>query len=273
MAVAELNKNVSEIGVFLKRWRQIHGLSQLDLAMEAESSARHVSFIETGRSKPSREMVMRLCEVMELPLRERNKLLNAAGYSPAFKETNIDQDGFEHVRKVLDRILAQQEPYPATVMNRCFDILMINHAGAKIMNAIGVPMGGSEGPPNALKLTLHPDGFRPIVKNWEKTAQHLIQRAHRQVRGKGEDDPLAKILEEVLSYPGIPKEWKYDDPLQDAPPILPIEFEMGGMTLSWITTIASFGTPQDVTAEEIMVESMFPANEETEAAVKALMGN
>lgn len=272
MVVGTLNKKLSDVGVLLKRWRQIHGFSQLDLALAAESSARHVSFIETGRSKPSREMVLRLSEVMELPLRERNKLLDAAGYSPAYKETALDQDGFEQVRRILDRILEKQDPYPAIVMNRCFDMLMINHSGAKIMNALGVPMGGSEGPPNILRMTLHPDGFKKMTKNWEQAAHHIIQRAHRQLRGKGEDDPLARILEEVLAYPGVPKEWRFDDPMQDAPPILPVEFEVGGMTLSWITTIASFGTPQDVTAEEIMVESMFPANTETEAAIKALLG-
>ncbi len=265
-----VTSKISEFGRLLRRWRQIHGYSQLDLAMTADSSARHISFIETGRSKPSREMVLRLCEVMELPLRERNKLLNAAGYSPAYKETALDQTGLDPVRKVLDIMLANQEPYPATVMNRSFDILMVNHAAAKIMNAIGVPMGGMDGPPNALKLTLHPNGFKPLVKDWEKAAQHMIQRAHRQLRGKEEDDPLAQVLREVLSYPDIPGEWHFDDPTQDAPPVLPIEFDMNGMVLSFITTIASFGTPQDITAEEIMIESMFPANELTEQVVKSM---
>lgn len=272
MSDTAVKTTISEFGVLLRRWRQIHGFSQLDLAMTADSSARHISFIETGRSKPSREMVLRLSEVMELPLRERNKLLNAAGFSPAYKETALDQAGLDPVRKVLDIMLANQEPYPATVMNRSFDILMVNHAAAKLMNAIGVPMGGTDGPPNALKLTLDPKGLRPLIKDWEKTAQHLIQRAHRQLRGKEADDPLAKVLAEILNYPDIPKEWHIDDPMQDAPPVLPIEFELNGMVLSWITTIASFGTPQDITAEEIMIESMFPANEETEQIVKAMLG-
>jgi len=270
MADTSISTAPSEFGSLLRRWRQIHGYSQLDLALTADSSARHISFIETGRSKPSREMVLRLCEVMELPLRERNRLLNAAGFSPAYKETALDQAGLDPVRKVLDIMLAQQEPYPATVMNRSFDILMVNHAAAKTMNTLGVPLGGMEGPPNALKLTLHPDGFKPFVKDWEKTAHHLIQRAHRQLRGTEEDDPLARVLQEVLSYPGVPKEWQFDDPTQDAPPVMPIEFEMNGIVVSFITTIASFGTPQDVTAEEIMIESMFPANEQTEQIIKAM---
>jgi len=271
MSNATLNKTLSEVGVLLKRWRQIHGLSQLDLALAAESSARHVSFIETGRSRPSREMVLRLCEVMKLPLRERNRVLNAAGYSPAYKETALDQEGLGQVKRVLDCILENQEPYPALVMNRCFDILMINHSGAKFMNLLGLQMGGSSGPANLLRMTLHPDGFKRIVRDWEKTASHIIHRAHRQVRGTGDEDPLAALLHEVLAYPGVPSEWRLDDATQDAPPVLPVEFELGGNILSWISTIASFGTPQDVTAEEIMVESLFPANRETEEVVKALM--
>lgn len=272
MSNVTLNKSVSEIGVLLKRWRQIHGLSQLDLALAAESSARHVSFIETGRSRPSREMVLKLCDVMKLPLRERNRLLNAAGFSPAYKETSLDQDRLGQVKRVLDCILENQEPYPALVMNRCFDILMINHSGAKLMNMLGMQMGGTAGPANLLRMTLHPDGFKKIVKDWEQAASHIIHRAHRQVRGTGEDDPLAALLKEVLAYPGVPTEWNVDDPSHDAPPVLPIEFDFGGITFSWITTIASFGTPQDVTAEEIMVESMFPANKETEEAVKLIVG-
>ncbi|MFT6556535.1 helix-turn-helix domain-containing protein [Sneathiella sp.] len=265
-------QNVSEFGILLRRWRRVHGLSQLDLALAAESSARHISFIETGRSKPSREMVLHLCDVMELPLRERNRLLHAAGFSPAFKESPLDDEALDPIRTVLIKMLENHEPYPATVLNRRFDILMVNKAAQTIMGAVGVPMDAQQEVPNALRLALHPNGLRPLIKDWKRAAGHLIQRAHRQLRGPSEDDPLAQLLEEVLSYPDIPTEWRLDDPMLDAPPVLPLEFVLGEVTLSWITTITSFGTPQDVTAEEIMIESMFPANIETEQAFRQLTG-
>ncbi len=274
--MAEKQRRVStasEFGALLKQWRQLKGLSQLDLALAADSSARHLSFIETGRSRPSREMVLRLAEVMELPLRERNRLLNAAGFTGAYAESSLDDEGLTQVRRALDHMLQQQEPYPAIVMNRCFDVLMINHAGAAMMNMLGLQMGGSEGPPNMLRITMAENGLRAIVKDWNRIAHHMIERAHRQVRGAGEGDPLKKLIEEVVAYPGIPEDWEIADPSDAALPVMPVEFEMGGATLSWITTITSFGTPQDVTAEEIMVECMFPANAETEAMVRSLAEN
>ncbi|MEH6526782.1 MAG: helix-turn-helix transcriptional regulator [Sneathiella sp.] len=270
MTAMAAKQPTSEFGQVLKQWRQIQGFSQLDLALAANSSARHVSFIETGRSRPSREMVLRLADVMDLPLRERNRLLNASGYTGAYTESALDDDGLSQVRRALDHILRQQEPYPAIVMNRCFDVLMINHAGAKMMNMLGLRLGGDAGPPNLLKMTLHEEGLRSVIKDWDRVARHIIERAHRQVRGGGENDPLKKLIAEVLAYPDIPEDWKLENPTDDALPILPLAFELGGHTLSWITTIASFGTPQDVTAEEIMVECMFPADSETEAAVLAL---
>jgi MmyB-like transcription regulator ligand binding domain len=199
--------------------------------------------------------------------------LNAAGHSGAYAESALDDDGLSQVRRALDHILRQQEPYPAIVMNRCFDVLMINHAGAGMMNMLGLRLGGAEGPLNLLRITLHPEGLRSIIKDWERVARHLMERAHRQVRGLGDQDPLKKLIAEVLAYPDIPAEWRLENPSDEALPILPLAFELGGQTLSWITTIASFGTPQDVTAQEIMVECMFPADAETEAAVRALQGS
>ncbi len=270
MGNAALKKNVSDFGYLLKKWRQIKGFSQLDLALAADSSARHISFIETGRSAPSREMVLKLAAAMELPLRDRNRLLNEAGYRAAYTERPLEGEGLDQVKRALDFILEKQEPYPALVMNRCFDILMINHTGAKLVNALGFQLGGQNGPPNILYMTLHPDGFRTCVKDWERSAQHMIHRAYRQLKGQDENDPLARILEEVKKYPGIPEHIIVEDPTKDALPVLPIEIELNGMNLSWITTVASFGTPQDVTAEEIMVECMYPSNAETEAFAKAL---
>lgn len=272
MSQSAVKQPVSDFGSLLRKWRQIRGMSQLDLALEADSSARHISFIETGRSQPSKEMVLKLATALEIPLRERNRLLNEAGYRAAYSEMSLDGEGLDQVRRALDFMLQKQEPYPALVMNRCFDILMINHAGAKLMQALGLKLGGEAGPPNVLRMTLHPEGFRSFLKDWERAASHLLNRARRQLKGGDEDDPLAKLLDEVLSYPDVPQHILIEDPTHDALPVLPIEFEMQGIQLSWITTVASFGTPQDVTAEELMVECMFPSDPQTEEFVKMASG-
>tara|TARA_R100000005_G_scaffold96434_1_gene83303 strand:- start:1555 stop:2481 length:927 start_codon:yes stop_codon:yes gene_type:complete len=283
MTGSAMQTPVSGLGQLLRHWRQVRGMSQLDLALEAESSARHLSFIETGRAQASRDMVLRLAEAMELPLRERNRLLNAAGYAPAYAARTLGDAQFDKVRAALDFMLRQQEPYPAIVMNRVFDVLMINQAGANMLAMLGLAPGGPgkaadgapsqsrEGPPNILRLMLHPAGLRPVLKDWERAAAHMVERAHRQLTGAAAEDPLRRLLDEVLAYPGVPESFTHQNPSLDALPVLPLEFAIEGMTLSWITTVASFGTPQDITAEEIMVESFFPANDATETAIRALM--
>ncbi len=265
-----VTSKISEFGRLLRRWRQIHGYSQLDLAMAADSSARHISFIETGRAKPSREMVLRLAATMELPLRDRNRLLNEAGYRAAYAERQLEGEGLDQIKRALNFILEKQEPYPALVMNRCFDVLMINHTGAKFIQALGFQLGGENGPPNLLRMTLHPEGFRCVVDDWEVVANHLLHRAYRQVKGSDKNDPLARLLEEVLAYPDVPEHIIAEDPTQDALPVMPVVINLNGLKLSWITTIASFGTPQDVTAEEVMVECMFPSDEQTDQFAKAM---
>lgn len=271
MTASALQTPVPELGRLLKHWRQVQGMSQLDLALEAGSSARHLSFIETGRSLPSREMVLRLSEALSLPLRERNRLLGAAGFSTAYRARSLDDAGFDKVREALDFMLQKQEPYPAIVMNRSFDVLMINQAGAKMLGALGLSAPTGEGPPNTLRLLLHPEGLRPVIRDWDRAAGHMIERTHRQLKGAEENDPLRQLLAEVLAYPGVPESFAVENPSADALPVLPLEFELDGNVLSWITTVASFGTPQDVTAEEIMVESFFPADAATEKLIRALM--
>ncbi|MDF2367234.1 helix-turn-helix transcriptional regulator [Sneathiella sp.] len=272
MTATALQTPVPELGRLLKHWRQVQGMSQLDLALDAGSSARHLSFIETGRSNASREMVLRLSEALALSLRERNRLLNAAGYTAAYRARSLDDAGFGKVREALDFMLQKQEPYPAIVMNRSFDVLMINQAGAKMLALLGLSAAEGKGPPNTLRLMLHPEGLRPVTRDWDRAAGHLIERAHRQLKGAEENDPLRQLLAEVLAYPGVPESFASENPSADALPVLPLEFELGGNVLSWITTVASFGTPQDVTAEEIMVESFFPADATTDKLIRALVG-
>ena len=271
MTATALQTPVPELGRLLKHWRQVQGMSQLDLALEAGSSARHLSFIETGRSRASREMVLRLAEALELPLRERNRLLGAAGFTAAYRARSLDDAQFDKVREALDFMLEKQEPYPALVMNRSFDVLMINGAGAKMLAHLGLSAPAGKGPPNVLRLMLHPGGLRPYTRDWERAAGHLIERAHRQLKGAEENDPLRHLLAEVLAYPDVPGSFAQENPSADALPVLPLEFELEGNVLSWITTVASFGTPQDVTAEEIMVESFFPADEATDQLIRTLV--
>ncbi len=270
MEIAAHRKDVLEFGSCLRFWRQTRGLSQLDLALEAEVSSRHVSFMETGRSNPSQEMIMRLCEALDMPLRERNRMLETAGFAAAYSNTPLDDDGQKQVRRALDIILNKQEPYPAIVMNRCYDVLMINNAGAQMFQILGKPLDNDGIPANILRMSLHPDGLRNVVRNWEKMAKHLIQRVHRQIGNHGMDDPLKKLLEETLSYPGIPEDWRIPDPAGDALPVMPVEIIMGGQVLNWISTVAGFGTPCDVTAEEVVIECMFPADEATEHLISSM---
>lgn len=283
MTASAMQTPVQGPGQLLRHWRQVRGMSQLDLALEAGSSARHLSFIETGRAKASREMLLRLAEAMDLPLRERNRLLAAAGYAAAYAARSLDDVQFDKLRAALDFMLRQQEPYPAIVMNRVFDVLMINQAGLRLLTMLGLAGGraadggkptdggaGKErsGPPNVLRLMLHPGALRPFLQDWERAAAHMVERAHRQLTGAGEDDPLRRLLDEVLSYPGVPASFAHHNPSLDALPVLPLTFNVNGTRLSWITTVAGFGTPQDVTAEEIMVESFFPADDATEEAIR-----
>jgi len=288
MTASAMQTPVQGLGQLLRHWRQVRGMSQLDLALEAGSSARHLSFIETGRARASREMLLRLAEAMDLPLRERNRLLNSAGYTAAYAARPLNDAQFDKLRAALDFMLRQQEPYPAIVMNRVFDVLMINGAGLRLLTMLGLGGNGQgagaggnntdgaaekerSGPPNILRLMLHPNALRPVLHDWERAAAHMVERAHRQLTGAGAEDPLKRLLDEVLAYPGVPSSFAQSNPSLDALPVLPLTFEVNGRALSWITTVASFGTPQDVTAEEIMIESFFPADEETEDAIRRQM--
>ena len=259
----------SPVGRVLKQWRGIRGLSQLDLALDANTSARHLSFIETGRSRPSREMVQRIAEALDMPLRERNALLSAAGFAAAYRETPLDDEAMTQARRALEFLLKAHEPFPAVVMSRTWDLVAANQAAGRLMAWLGAENVPDNTPPNVLRLLLHPDGLRPYIANWEFAAASLIARARREDEPTG-DDKMAKLLDEVLRYPGIPKKWRAPDFDAEVLPLLPLIFEKDGVRSSWFTTIATFGTPQDITLQELRIESFFPADEETESAARAL---
>jgi hypothetical protein len=209
-------------------------------------------------------MVLVLARALDVPLRERNQLLLAAGYAPLYREIGVDEPAMSQVRAALDRVLRHHEPFPAVVMDRHWDILMAN-AAATLMFAWLLGGERSERPANVLRLMFDPDGLRPFVANWEQVGEALVQRVHREAIGGVPDDRTAALLRELLALPGVPERWRPPD-LTAAPlPVIPVEFRKGRLAVSYFSMVTTVGTPQDVTAEEIRLESFFPADEATEA--------
>jgi transcriptional regulator with XRE-family HTH domain len=259
----------SAFGRLLRQWRERRRLSQLDLACTADVSSRHVSFLETGRAQPSREMVLLLARVLDVPLRDRNQLLTAAGFAAIYRETKLDAPAMTQVRRALDFILRQQEPYPAIVLDRHWNVLQANPATSRLVTSFVDP-AADLGPPNAMRLMFHPCGFRPHIVNWEAMAAALIQWLHRDVASGFADDETRALLDELLSYPGVPRQWRALDLDVSTAPFLAVEFRKDALELRYFSTLTSLGTPHDITLQELRIESFFPADEATEAAARRL---
>ncbi len=258
-------------GLLLQRWRRLRRLSQLDLAHEAGVSPRHVSFLETGRARPSREMIHRLAETLGVPLRERNALLLAAGFAPTYREAGPDLAAPElaPVRAALAAILRQQEPFPAVVMNRRWDILQANDGASRFF---GFLLGerAAEGAPNVLRLMFDPVGLRPYVVNWGEAAAALIGRVHREAVGGALDDGTRRLLDETLRQPGVPAAWR-SSALEPPPlPVIPVSFAKAGRSFRFFSTVTTLGTPQDVLLQELRLECFFPLDEDTRAQAASL---
>lgn len=261
------NPKKSPFGQLLRRWRQGRGISQLNLALDAGLSARHLSFIETGRARPSRDMVLRLGEALDLPLRERNELLIGAGFAAVFPASSLHSVPLAQARKALTFMLTQQEPYPALVVNRAWDMLMANEAAQRLLALLGLVLPKSAGgePPNLLRALLHPDRLRRHVVNWETVALSMIASMRRELIAYP-DAAIGRLLAEVMEYPDIPREWPAEDGNAAIPPLLPLTLEKDGVRLNWFTIITTFGTPQDITLQDLRVECFFPADDATDAA-------
>src|ERR1043165_7394917 len=260
----------SPFGRLLREWRSRRRVSQLDLALEAGVSSRHVSFIETGRAQPSREMILVLARVLDVPLRDRNDLLVSAGYAAIYRATDLDAPALEQARRALDFMLKQQEPYPAIVVDRSWNLLKANNGAVKLVEAFADPDAASEWGGNAMRLMFHPRGLRPHIVNWEAMAAALIQWLHRDVlSGLGGAD-TRRLLEELLSYPGVPPRWRTLDLDVSTAPFLAIEFKRDDLPLRFFSTLTSLGTPHDITLQELRVEAFFPADAATEAATLRL---
>jgi hypothetical protein len=213
-------------------------------------------------------MVLRLAEAMQVPLRERNALLLAAGYAPFYRRTGLDAPEMEVARRAVEFLLTQQEPYPAMVVDRYWNTLQTNTGARRFLARF--PECESVQPRNGMRLLFHPKGLRPFIENWESVAARLIQRVHREVAANPSDETMKRFLAELLSYPGVPNRWRVLDVDGCPPPFLTIDYKSKDGTLRLFSTITTFGTPQDVALQELRIECFFPADEATRAVLSAL---
>jgi transcriptional regulator with XRE-family HTH domain len=256
-------------GALLRHWRSVRRVSQLELALDADISTRHLSCIETGRAQPSREMVVRLAEALLVPLRERNALLLAAGYAPLYRHTGLDAPEAEAARQVVELLMAQLEPYPVLLLDRYWNTLRMN-AGARRVLAL-FPGCDSGTPHNGVRLVFDPKGLRPFIENWEMVAARIIRRVQREAADNPSDETLKRFLEELLGYPDVPSRWRMLDLDDAAPPFLTINYKWKNSTLRLFSTLTTLGTPLDVALQELRIESFFPADEATRSGLNRLV--
>jgi transcriptional regulator with XRE-family HTH domain len=251
----------ASIGELLRAWRRRRSLSQLELALEADVSSRHVSFLETGRARPSREMVLRLAEHLDIPLRERNRLLLAAGYAPLYVERSLDEPAMAPVHQALDRFLRAHEPYPAVVIDRHHNLVSGNDALGALTEGVApellVP------PANALRVALHPRGMAPRTLNLPEWSAHLMYRLRREAALTA-DPELKRLHDEVAAYPGVCLEAPRDEGAADEI-VVPLRLQASDRELAFFSTISTFGSPVDITLDELMIEAFYPANAATAA--------
>ncbi|WP_458318361.1 MmyB family transcriptional regulator [Mycolicibacterium brisbanense] len=243
----------------MREWRQRRRISQLELAIEADVSARHVSFIETGRSTPSRAMVLRLASVLDVPLREQNRLLMAAGLAPVYGERPLDDPDMAALRDGVTRVLEAYHPYPCVVIDRAWNLVQANAGTALLLQGVAEHLLTQ---PNALRITLHPEGMAPRIRNLAEWRHHLISRLQREVSVSGSDE-LAALLSEIEAYPGG------SAPIRDlGGVVVPLELDTEHGPLTFLSTVTTFGTALDLTAAELSIEAFLPADATTAAALR-----
>lgn len=253
----------------LREWRAARRLSQLDLALDAEISARHLSYIETGKAQPSREVLMRLADALEMPLRERNALLVAGGFAPIFRETGLAAPKLVGMKQAIEAILAQQEPYPAFVLDRRWTIVQANAAAVRVNQCVmrGAPVEHD----NMIRLLFAPSPFRDAVENWHEIAGDLLRHLYQEVAMNPADRAAKALLDECLRFPDVPASWRFRDlSAGPSPMITTVLRHPGGGRFQFFSTITSFATPYDVTLDELRIECCFPLDEETATMCRAL---
>jgi len=259
---------LSPVGARLREWRIARHLSQLQLALAAETSTRHLSCIETGRSQPGRALLSRLADSLEMPLRERNALLLDAGYAPQFPESALDAPALARIDQAIDAILAQQSPYPAFLINRRWDVLRANAAAGRVN---GLMLGGrASAHDNIMRQFFDPADLRAAIANWEEVAGELIRHLHDQVAAAPGDAVARELLREMLAYPGVPARWRSRDLSAPPSPLLTTVLRRDGIELRFFSTITSFAMPRDITLDELHIECCFPMDDATAAHCRAL---
>ncbi len=252
---------MSAVGPLLSEYRKRNRLSQLELSLLADVSSRHISFIETGRSRPSRAMLMRLADVLELPHKDSNLLLNSGGYAAAYSELDLNSEAMQPVRATLGLILENHNPYPALVMDGNYNLLMANQAQQNLM-ALALGQDHQLPTNNLLMALFREDMFRPLIANWEVVASHLLRRLRRQVLAY-DSEPHKALYQRILAL-DPPKNWQQPAEVGEDGPMLTLNFSLDGITLSMFTTLSQFGTALDTGMEELLIESYFPADKASE---------
>jgi transcriptional regulator with XRE-family HTH domain len=269
--LSDLTTQPKSFGARLRWWRARRGLSQLDLAGAAGTSQRHLSFLESGRTAPSQAMVLGLAAALDLPLRQQNALLLAAGFAPVWRESDLTAPDLAQVNGALDQMLAQQEPFPAFVVDRRWNLLRANEGAARLTAFLTGVAPADPAPAKSVNLAdalVSPEGLRPFIANWEEVALYFLRGVQADAIADGMPETAA-LLKRLLAYPGIPALSQF--PLLEEPPgpILAIHFRKGETSLRFFTTIATLGTPQDVTLQEIRIENFFAADEQTAGIIRA----
>ena len=265
MEAAMLNQPVPTVGQLLRSWRDARRMSQLELSLEAEVSTRHLSFVETGRAQPSRELIVRLAAHLDVPLRERNELLLAAGYAPLYPHGDLDDELMQSVRAAVRQVLAGHEPYPAIVVDRRWELLDANASVGLLLE--GVDPAQLEPPVNVLRLAMHPDGVAPRIANFGEWRAHLLVRLRRQVAAT-HDPQLSSLLAELRGYPCDQPEPAVEMP-GPGEIVVPLRLRNGDAELRFMSIVSTFGTPLDITLQELSIEAFFPADAATAAALRA----
>ncbi|WP_262691093.1 helix-turn-helix domain-containing protein [Kordiimonas aestuarii] len=250
----------TEAGKLLKDWRMARRLSQMELAFDANVSTRHLSCVETGKAQPGRTLLSRLSDALDIPLRERNTLLVAAGYAPGYSRIDLSDAEIAPVRTAIECILKQQEPYPAFVINRYWDALMVNEAAGRLFAAL---RGGGAKHGNILRQVFDPEDMRPHIANWEDVAGDLIRHLHSDIAASPADGQAQALLAEILAYPDVPDAWHKRQPDLAPLPLLTTHFHHPRGMLAFFSTITTFGTPRDITLAEIRIECLYPADNHT----------
>jgi transcriptional regulator with XRE-family HTH domain len=274
-SVASLSDQVLDFGHLLRHWRQHRRLSQLSLSGRSGISQRHISFLETGRARPSRPTVVALSDALDIPLRERNALLQRSGFAPLYGEARLDSDAMTLFREALQLALRHHEPYPALVLDGRWNMIMINDGAIRFFSQFidltnGLEAIGAPKEFQVLRLCLHPRGLRPYIVNWEALGYSFLQRARRALLVNPTDPLLPGLIEEIVATPGAPRGWRDPDWTTPPAPAINMVLRHGQATYSLFTMLAHFGSPRDVTVEELSVETFYPADATTRTLLHAL---